>query len=101
MSQSSSLHNYVDAQFRDAFGKPHTSMGRDDHWRLQGSPSQLPINVLLNGTREIPVLWIFDAFDRENGVFSASITREDQVGDLIVKIQERVKRAGRPSDVKP
>ena len=59
MSQSSSLHNYVDARFREAFGEPHTSMGKDDHWRLQGSPSQLPINVLLNGNREIPALWIF------------------------------------------
>jgi len=68
-------------------------MGKDDHWRLQGSPSQLPINVLLNGTRDMPALWIFDAFDREDGVFSASITREDQVGDLIVQIHERVKRA--------
>jgi hypothetical protein len=93
MSDAPSLHNYVDERFREAFGEPHTSMGKDDHWRLQGSSSTLPINVLLNGTRDIPALWVFDSHD-EAGVFSASITREDQVHDLIKQIQERVKRAG-------
>jgi hypothetical protein len=94
MSQPSpSLHAYVDARFREAFGDPHTSMGQDDHWRLQGSPSHLPINVLLNGTRDIPVLWVFDTQDENSGVFNASITQESQVYDLIEQIQKRVKRA--------
>jgi hypothetical protein len=93
---SVSLHGYVDARFREAFGKPHTSMGQDDHWRLEGSASPLPIDVLLNGTRDIPALWVFDAHDGANGVFSASITQEDQVDDLIARIEERVHRRARP-----
>ena len=91
---SSSLHQFVDDKFLKAFGKPHTSMGKDDHWRLQASPAHLPINVLLNGTREIPALWVFDAHD-EKGVFNTSITHENQVDDLIVQIQTRVRRAAR------
>ena len=93
MSQSPTLHQYVDARFHTTFGKPHTSMGKDDHWRLQASPLQWPIDVLLNGTRDIPVLWIFDASAAEVGVFSASITREDQVDELIQSIQARVRNA--------
>ena len=93
----SPLHTYVDAKFKTAFGKPHNTMGHDDHWRLQESPSQTPINVLLNGTRDVPVLWIFDAHDETDGVFNTAITHENQVHDLIVQIQTRVKRAGRKS----
>jgi|SoiMetStandDraft_5_1073268.scaffolds.fasta_scaffold196933_2 hypothetical protein len=99
MSKIFSLHTYVGARFREAFGAPSTTMGRDDHWRLQGSPSQLPINVLLNGTRDIPALWVFDAHDLGDGVFSAAITNRDQVEDLIVEIQSRVQRADSPPTI--
>jgi len=93
MSQSSSVHDYVDTRFSEAFGEPHVSRASDDHWHFVRSASQLPINVLLNGTREFPVLWIFDANDAVHGVFRTSLTDNQQVDDVIVQIQERVRRA--------
>ena len=92
----SSLHKYVDARFTEAFGKPHNTMGHDDHWRLESTSAGF-INVLLNGTREIPALWVFDARDVE--VFKSTITQESQVDGLIIQIQERVKRAANPSSI--
>ena len=93
----SSLHTYVDARFTEAFGKPHNTMGHDDHWRLE-SASAGPINILLNGTQEIPALWVFDARDAD--VFKSTITWESQVAGLIIQIQERVERAANlPSTV--
>src|SRR5690349_1836439 len=93
MSHTVSLHTYVHTRFRESFGKPYTTMGKDDHWRLQGSTSESAINLLLNGTRDIPALWIFDAGDGGDGVFSTSITREDQVDGIIKQIQARMQRA--------
>jgi hypothetical protein len=55
----------------------------------------LAINLLLNGTRDIPALWIFDAGDGGDGVFSTSITCEGEVDEIINRIQDRVKRAAR------
>ena len=92
MSQPNSLHTSVDARFREAFGNPHKSMGKDDHWRLQPSPAKPPINLLLNGTRDIPALWIFDAHDGGDGVFCTSITNEGQIEDIILQIQQRLNR---------
>jgi hypothetical protein len=92
-SPASSLHTFVDARFREAFGQPHNTMGGDDHWRLLGSPSQMAINIVVNGTRDVPAVWVFDGHADGKGVFSASITNQDQVADLIVRIQDRVNYA--------
>ena len=98
MSQSLSIHEYVDSQFRKAFGDPHNTLGKDDHWRLQGSTSQLAINVLLNGTRDVPVIWIFDSAEEDRGVFNAAITSHEHADELITKIQSRTKLAAQRPD---
>jgi hypothetical protein len=93
MSQPNSLSSFVGERFRAAFGNPHKTMGKDDHWRLQSSPAKPPVNLLLNGTRDAPALWIFDAEDGGDGVFCTSITHQDQIAGIIVQIQQRVNRA--------
>ena len=98
MSQESSISNYVHERFQEAFGPPHNTLGKDAHWRFQSSPDAIPINVLLYGTFENAAIWVFDAHDRNDSVFSASITHKDQVNEILRQIQQRVKRAGRPSD---
>ena len=95
MSQSSSVHDYVDARFRDAFGEPYVSRASDDHWHFARSSSQLPINVLLNGMREFPVPWIFDSNDAVHGVFRTALTDKQQVDNVIEQIRERVRRGAR------
>lgn len=94
---SSDLHKYVHARFRAAFGQPQNVLGPDEHWSFRSSPTALPINVLVNGTLETPAVWVFDSHDRDDGVVTASITRESQIDGLIRQIQERVKRAAQPS----
>ena len=96
MSESTSLHTYVNARFREAFGPPNHSMGKDDHWRIEGSSTALAINILLNGTRDTPALWVFDPHDPNEEVYRSSISQEGQVDAIIKQIQERVKRAAQP-----
>jgi hypothetical protein len=97
MSQSNTISQYVHARFREAFGPPHHTMGRDDHWSLRPIPKKAPINVLLNGTLDNAAVWIFDSHDQKDGVVSIAVTQEDQVYAVIEQIQERVKRAAQPS----
>ena len=101
MSQSLSISQYVHDRFQEAFGPPHNTLGRDYHWKFQSSPDAPPINVLLNGTLDIPLLWVFDAHYHKDGASGSSITHRDQVDDIIKQIQDLVRRAGRPSEVKP
>jgi hypothetical protein len=80
-------------RFREAFGQPSTTVGQDDHWKFQASPSVMPINLLLNGTLDDAVVWLFDPHEPGDGVVAVTITREDQVAPLIREIRERVERA--------
>ena len=99
MSESPLISKIVHARFREAFGKPHRSMGKDDHWSLQANPMKAPIYVLVNGTTEKPAIWIFDTHSKLDGVISKTVTNEDELHDIITQIQERVKRVAGPSEV--
>ena len=100
MWPSSSISKYVHERFREVFGKPHRSMGKDDHWSLQPNPMKAPIYVLVNGTTEKPAIWIFDTHSKLDGVISKSISNEDELHDIITQIQERVKNVGGSSEVR-
>jgi len=95
MSQRSTMSQYVHARFKAAFGSPNNTLGKDDHWKFQSSPDVQPIHLLLNGTLEDAVVWIFDSHDQADGVYATTITREQQVDPLIKQIQDRVQRASR------
>jgi hypothetical protein len=92
-----SIHTHIDARFRAAFGQPHASVGNDKHWQLQGAFSGLPINLLLNGTSEVPVLWIFDTDDGHDGVYCTRITSANQIDAVIMLIHDRMKRQATPT----
>src|SRR4029450_4614249 len=99
MSESPLISKIVHARFREAFGKPHRSMGKDDHWSLQPNPMKAPIFVLVNGTTEKPAIWVVETKSKFDGVMSKTISNEDDLHDVITQIQERVKRVPGPSEV--
>ena len=98
MSQLSPISKYVHTRFREVFGEPHRSMGKDDHWSLPPTPMKAPIYVLVNGTIEQPAVWVFDTHDVVESVAVTSITNQDLAEGVIKQIQERVKRAGQPRE---
>jgi len=93
ISHPSPLHAYVFTHFRKAFGQPNNTLQKDDHWALQTSIVDKPINVLVNGTPASPACWVFDPYEIANQVYSTSLADEGAVDDVIVLIQARVKRA--------
>ena len=93
MSVQSELHQYVDQQFRQAFGNPENSLGRDDHWSLRPGPSLVAINVLVNGTAEHPAVWVFDPHIPNDGVLRKMISSKDDVHEMVKQIQARMQAA--------
>ena len=93
MSELQTITDFVQTRFAEAFGPPHNILGRDSHWKFQAAPAALAINILLNGTRDVPALWLFDAHQLADGVYSASITDRDQVDGIIKLIRARIQDA--------
>jgi hypothetical protein len=90
---SSALHNYIHTRFRELFGQPDNTLGRDDHWSIKpDGPYRASINVLVNGTDEMPAVWVFDPHSREDGVMRAVVKSEDDLIDIVKQIQDRVAR---------
>ena len=89
----STLHAYAHARFHEVFGEPQTTLGKDDHWELKPSPDAVSINVLVDGSSHKPSIWVFDPYDRSDGVSSIAITSEQQVEETIKQIQERLRCA--------
>ena len=95
MSQPGTISHYVQARFHEAFGPPQNTMGHDYHWLFRATPESLPINLLLNGTRDDAAIWIFDARQHDDGVSHQSVTHRGQVDEIIKQIQDRVQRASK------
>ncbi len=92
MSDSLTLYESVHARFRQEFGPPLHTLGKDDNWCLRISPKAQSIKLLLNGSREEPALWVFDPHP-EDEVFRQLITHTDQLDAVIDNIRARVRRA--------
>jgi hypothetical protein len=86
------LHAYVHTSFRAAFGEPHNTLQKDDHWALQSKIINQPINVLVNGTPKTPAVWVFDPHQLATPVYVTALNDENAVDAVIVLIQNRVKR---------
>ncbi|HVZ94737.1 MAG TPA: hypothetical protein VG797_09525 [Phycisphaerales bacterium] len=97
MSELSPLHPIVYEKFRLAFGDPHRAEGKDRHWGLRALNYIAAINVLVNGSSEHPVVWVFDPHDPKDGVSSCRIRSEAEIDPLIKRIEERVRSVGRSS----
>ena len=68
MSKGSELHQRILSRFREVFGEPDNTLGRDDHWALKPEPYKLAINVLAHGTSELPAIWVFAPHDTKEDV---------------------------------
>ena len=90
MIQEATLQDHLRAQFQAAFGPPHRTTGHDDHWQLHCLGASA-LNILVNGSPKRPAVWVFATHDRTDGVFSRSISTEEQVAEIIVHIQERLR----------
>jgi hypothetical protein len=99
MPQLSVLHNVLHQRFKEVFGEPDHTLGRDDHWALKPARPDgqaIPINVLVNGMPELPAVWVFDPNSRDDGVMRISVKDEAHLEDIIKQIQQRVKQASLP-----
>ena len=96
MPDISPLHPALYEKFKLAFGEPDRTEGKDWHWSLRPFAYIAAINVLANGSREHPVVWVFNPHDPKDGVSSTRITEEPQIDTLIRKIEDIVRHAGRP-----
>jgi hypothetical protein len=93
-SKESPLHRFAHARFREVFGPPDNSLGRDDHWALKPDrPHSLSINVLINGTTETPAVWVFDPHITNDGVIRKALKNEEDVEAVIKQILDRLKQA--------
>jgi len=92
---ASPLHVAINEKFRRAIGEPHRAVGKDRQWSLRTLAYIAAINVLVNGSVEHPVVWIFDPHDPEDGVCHTKIVHESDADDIIKRIEARVRNAGR------
>jgi hypothetical protein len=94
MSDTSVIHQTVHKRFKEVFGPPSSALGRDDHWSLKLSVPKAPaISVLVNGTAEIPAVWVFDPHVENDGVMRVAVHDEATLNDTITKVLDRVKAA--------
>jgi hypothetical protein len=91
----SDLHRRILAAFTLAFGEPTRSMGKDMHWGLRTAPRLPHINVLVNGSSERPIVWVFDPHDHDDGVHHEAIMDDESIARLTAQIQRRVAEASR------
>ena len=89
---ASTLHTYVESRFRELFGEPFSSLGKDTHWALRPQPNAMPISILLNGSADEAIVWVFDPYDHGSALREAMATKEVAEG-MISQIQERLRLA--------
>ena len=89
----SESHRLVHEALCEAFGLPSTNLGRDDHWSLAPFPDGPRINVLLNGSSDVPTIWVFDPNDHEDGIEKGQIESEHDLQAMIEAIRVRLARA--------
>jgi hypothetical protein len=97
-AMSHPLLEYIHARFRESFGPPYSTLGRDSQWSLRASldgdgrldGAAPTIFVLVNGSHEKPAAWIFDPFDGVDNVWKSSITAESDVESAIIEINRRL-----------
>ena len=93
MSGNSPIHDYVHKRFRETFGEPDNTLGRDDHWSLRPGAFKPAINILCNGGAEVAAVWVFDPHSKNDGVIRVAVETRDQVEAIILTIQQRLRDA--------
>ena len=93
MSHPSELHAYVHARFRDAFGEPTHTVGKDEHWALRYEPGAVPIHVLVDGSVAQPAVWTVDTHNGDDGAVKTQLSSEAEVIAIINHIHQRLNQA--------
>ena len=89
------LLEYIHAQFRESFGEPYSTLGRDSQWSLRpnGRDGAPTVFVLVNGSHEKPALWVFDPYAADDSVWKTGISSEQDVDSGISEIRKRLAAA--------
>jgi hypothetical protein len=98
MPTPSPLHELVGRRFVAAFGEPTYTQGRDWHWALSPVAHVSPINVLVNGSPECPVVSIFDPHPPLGVGVSVPVRTEAEADAIIAAIAGRVNTVPIPAD---
>jgi hypothetical protein len=87
------IHQHIHQLFHQAFGEPDNTLGRDDHWALRPTHNGVAIHVLVNGTGELPAVWVFDPHAQNDGVIREIVKTQQDIERIINVIQARLKSA--------
>ena len=96
MAYVPSLDTLAHARFRECFGLPRNWQGGGEQWSLIPAPGVVGVHVMLNGTHDGPVVWVFDPHDHSS-VVNYVIRKHAEIDEVITELQERVKRAAAQS----
>ena len=96
MPNNSPLHKSILDRFRAALGEPHRTAGADHQWSLRQLSYLAPITVLINGSSDPTIVWVFDPHDQKDGVTHTTIQQESEIAPILSAIESRVRRASRP-----
>jgi hypothetical protein len=87
----SPLHEKLHNRFREIFGEPHRSVGKDTQWSLPKGHIAC-IHLLANGSAELPIVWVFDQHDPVNAVTHVTIEAEAHIEDVLTIVRQRIER---------
>jgi signal transduction histidine kinase len=90
MSNDAALHSLLHSRFQEVFGPAHHDLYDTEQWSLVPLSGQGAINVLLNGTRMGPLVWVFDAHDKQSGARHFAVTEERHIDELIEQLQNKL-----------
>ena len=78
------LHDSLVARLQELYGGPENTVGKDSHWALRPYPDAMAINVLVNGSSEQAIVWVFDPYD--DGVTQRGAIQSEEAVDEIMKL---------------
>jgi hypothetical protein len=95
VSEPSFTHDLLRRHLTAAFGEPDHLIGKDSHWALRPQGRAVSINVLINGTPEAPVVWVFDPYDGADGACGSLVRSHRDADQVIATIRQRLERAAK------
>jgi signal transduction histidine kinase len=92
MADESVLFTKLHQRFREAFGPANHDLYDTEQWSLIPSTGHGAINVLLNGTRQGPLVWVFDSRGTKSPQHFA-VKQHDDIDALIKELTSQVTSA--------
>lgn len=95
MSNISRLHGRVLARFRDVFGTPERTMGRDHRWSLRPDGGGGNVTLRIDCYGDDLEVWILDPLAQDGGVQRCRLTNEQETSDVILRVRKRIHNESR------